>query len=1458
MTPTARPLRFRRVSTGCLVALVLFLGSGPFLGHAWGQDDDESGPAPFQPGLVAEYSDDARQIDRLDDNISFHWGTQSPDPRLATGRFRVVWRGNLLVQEPGTYQLRFFVSGHVRLRLRDQLLLDATVAEPAWLDSPQVELPFGFHPIEVEYAKTAATAQIGLHWLGPKFVLEPIGERYFYHPGSVRPPDRRYERGRTLTHALRCRACHEIPGTASERPAPALEKLATTIRPDWLVEWLMTEPPAKDSGQRPGVGLDDTVEHARRMPYVAVTRAEAHALAAWLTHSPSADGPDSQPGTDSRLVTLPAGDATAGRRVFLTAGCLACHRLDELGESGLFGGGDLTQIANKRLPSFFETWLADPASLNRDQRMPVFPLTDGERADLAHFLSSLREEGRAESNPPAATPELIAQGRRLFSELRCDHCHRGPDTPHATTKVSRLSSRSDWNAACSGSSRNAARRIAEPRRSERQPLFVRSEEDQQAIRYYVSEMAGPVTVAAQRADLSLNEHNCLACHARGTAPGLAAQLPAVVEKHAELAPLVAGMTPPNLASVGDKLHDDALESAIRNGSTGHRPWLHVKMPRFQLAQDELARLVKELIEADRIPAPPAPPTDSKPVPPTSADSPLAVAGRRLVTTDGFGCTSCHQIGKVVPPLAPLAARGPDLTLLERRIRREWFDRWVRGPSRIVPRMEMPSVQQPVRGVLDDHLDHQLEAVWRVLNELGFEPPEPNPVQIVRQTGIAAEHQRAEVLTDVLIAGKTRIKPLLIGLPNRHNLLFDLELNQLASWTIGDVARQRTKGKSWFWESAGTSLLESELTGSDLTLVRGQEFFEPIRSGQFATEVDDLEHVPGGVRFKHRLLLADHAGMQCLAIVSQTVTVAAPWPSPANADTPSSGVLREIRVSTPDSSASSEHAPDAFAMRVLSESRLATAELSADRRRLILAGGDTEILVREPSSATFGERGDVVLGRTEDPFSWGATLEYRTRLPVDQFPHVAGPVSPQRAVPLHVVPGFEGTQLPITDSIMPTALAWRPDGTLLAASLKGRVWLVQDSNGDSLEDQLIAFSDELAAPFGVAAAREYVDVITKSALLRLWDKDGDGRAERVQTLASGWGHTADYHDWAMGLPQDADGHYYLATACQQDDRSPAAAHLRGAVIRLVPRAPTAADPREFALDPISFGHRFPMGLARSRAGELFVTDNQGNYNPFNELNRVVRGAHYGFVNAIESHSEERSLTLPAIDIPHPWTRSVNGICFLDTPESAAAGGPAFGPWEGHLIGCEYDTQRLIRMTLEQVGDSYQGAAYPFSYYQAPEGPPLLGPLVCAVSPRGDLYVGCLRDSGWGGANNVGSIVRLRPQRDRIPAGIAEVRLLADGFEIDFARPVNRRLAADPANYHVTSYTRTSTPAYGGPDEARRSDPVLAVTVSADSTQARIRLAEIRRGFVYEIHLQNLAGVGTEFFPAEAYYTVRSLR
>jgi hypothetical protein len=258
-----------------------------------------------------------------------------------------------------------------------------------------------------------------------------------------------------------------------------------------------------------------------------------------------------------------------------------------------------------------------------------------------------------------------------------------------------------------------------------------------------------------------------------------------------------------------------------------------------------------------------------------------------------------------------------------------------------------------------------------------------------------------------------------------------------------------------------------------------------------------------------------------------------------------------------------------------------------------------------------------------------------------------------------------------------------------------------------------------------------------------------------------------------------------------------------------------------------------------------------------LNHVRPGVRFGFINAFEQKPEFKpAWEEPAINIPHPWTRSVNGIAFLETPPELKAklGRSAFGPFEGQLVGCEYDTRRLVRMSVQQVGDSFQGAAYPLSESADDATRDFLGPLCAAVSPGGDLYVGGIRDSGWGAGNNIGEIVRLRFTPEALPTGIAEATTRDGKIELRFTTPVDKSRAARTENYALESYRRTSTPAYGGPDQDRRQETVRSVELSEDGLRATLDVGELRAGHVYEIRVKPLVAEG-KFFPAETYLTVR---
>jgi mono/diheme cytochrome c family protein len=1468
------------------------------------QEDQEDNP--YRPGLVAAYSAGQASASRIDEVIAFDWQDASADPRLPAGPFSGVWRGRLWTQSPGRHTLACYVLGQVELKLGGRVVLAGQADQPQWIVSQPLELPFDRHPIEITFRKTGSRAQLAIFWSGPDFGLEPIPARFLMHDRGA-SPSMAFERGRQLASALRCAACHKDEG-ASVVAAPALDRLTGNIHESWLVNWL-SELEIVPGDKQP-----------RKMPHMGMSRDEATAIAAWLLREPvvrvepkpieqkeaketkerKANQRKSKKakGDGEKGEEKPEPSAKEGERLLLTRGCLGCHELGTVGETGLFGGGALTTIIFKRPVDFLVRWLQDPAAINRTHRMPVFSFTSDELQSLRLWEDERWKLSSPSRHEVSDRNALVRTGERLVAEFRCANCHLVARDKQelAVGNQPPLSATSDWTRSCAG----------EPDRTKQRPGYHLTSADQAALKeYYSQSRPGEEKLSPQsRGRDLLVQLNCLGCHQRegvdrsaaaalrlppisGLLAGLrrerspTASLPdelvAVAADHEELAPLVPSMTPPALNSVGDKLHDAALSESIRRQGSPHRPYLLVQMPKFNLSDAQLADITAYFTATDRIPGG----AGFQPARSVTADETstprLAAAGPRLVTADGLSCTSCHQVGSVLPVKAPLNALGPDISMLEKRIRREWFDRWCANPARIVPRMEMPAVKVPVRGVLNEKIEDQLASVWHILNTPGFQPPEPNPVRVLRLSGIPERNERPIVIHDVFKDGdKTYLYPLVIGLPNRHNVLFDLETNHLAAWWLGDTARQRTRGKSWFWEMGAKPILETGINGTEVTVwINGKERL-PEAKTQFLT---DLDRYGKGSFAKY-----GSASFQGRMLIPTT-------DSPISKDGPSAEVrLIEEFVGyqkgfTRTITLEGKGIIDQVRLRLVSPELAKECKWDEHNYSLALPGTSGLVIYVEPAGkaswnhdGSISNRGQAIkYDRERSPKVplWRTTfqLSYSAALPVDQFLAEVPPIVSVEAIRLEVAPGFSATRLPFSGEIMPSGFCWTPKGELVFTTLKGEVFRAIDLDADGREETVRLLADGLATPYGAVAKEEYVDISAKDGLLRLFDFGNEGRAEHIARVAFGWGCTDDYHDWAVGPVLGEDNEYYFALPCQQDPRSDQAATYRGRIIRVRPQYLFARE-RPVDIWQVSAGHRFPMGMAMNREGELFVTDNQGNYNPFNELNHVRKGAHFGFINALEKQKgyQPPRHDEPAINIPHPWTRSVNGICFLDTPAPLAGTKPGpgapgagllpaksiYGPLEGHLIGCEYDTRRLIRMTLQRIGDTYQGAAYPLSIPPADVEKGLLGPIVCAIKPTtGELYVGEIHDSGWGAGNNIGQIVKIKIEPEKLPCGIAEVRATSTGFTIDFFQPVDRVTAADLESYSISSYRRESTPAYGGPDLDRRIEKLVAVEVSTDGKRATINLPELRPGHVYEFHLKNLAPGGAMFHPDEAHYTLRQI-
>ncbi|HEY3968541.1 MAG TPA: hypothetical protein VGM05_28590, partial [Planctomycetaceae bacterium] len=344
------------------------------------------------------------------------------------------------------------------------------------------------------------------------------------------------------------------------------------------------------------------------------------------------------------------------------------------------------------------------------------------------------------------------------------------------------------------------------------------------------------------------------------------------------------------------------------------------------------------------------------------------------------------------------------------------------------------------------------------------------------------------------------------------------------------------------------------------------------------------------------------------------------------------------------------------------------------------------------------------------------------------------------------------------------------------------------------------------------------------------------------VADSWGYTEDYHDWTTGIVRDSQGNLYVGTGSDyaKPGRDREKSKWRGKVLRV---------DKSGTVTPLGHAFRYPTGIAITPDDQIFVSDNQGVQNTFNEINHLVAGASYG-VPSLYEENPKAPVTLPAIQVPHPWTRSVNGLFFLPRANEGAG-----HPFAGHGIGCEYDSRFLVRFTLQPVGNTFQGGVYPLSL-PTPAGARdgFLGTLCGTVSPSGDIYIGSIYDSGWLGGPNIGDIVRLRPN-GKLPVGIREIMAFENQFVISFTSPIDRAAAANRENYEISGYTRKWQGSYATPDSGRHQLAVESLDVAPDGLSVVLHVSKQQPGHVYEITCGKIGPASQPaLWPTVGYYTL----
>ena len=548
-------------------------------------------------------------------------------------------------------------------------------------------------------------------------------------------------RGLVLLGELGCVACHGEDAARAQvdrREGPDLAGVGRRVRADYLAGFL-----ADPLRVAPGTTMPDVLHDLGDGARGAAAEALAQYLRSFGEGASASEAPD-------------AAAAARGREVFHAVGCVACHApRDEAGEEvALAAAVPLAHVAAKYRASELRTFLLAPHEARPSGRMPDLGLSPAEAHDLSSYLLV---RAVADGTAPAALDAAkVEEGRGLFAARGCVQCHVLPDPARAATNSATPLRKLDPARGCLSTTAGAWPRYA---LSDAQRVDIRA-----ALAAYGEDLSDEARIRQR-----LAARNCIACHERGEWGGVAPERAAFFITTDESIGH-DGRLPPPLTGVGAKLQAEWLVDAIAHGQR-ERPYLRARMPGFGAkAADDLAAL---LARTDHLP-----PVEFAPLPDERKQvEAIRDLGRELVGDKGMNCITCHTFaGDRVGSMGAIdlvASTG-------QRLRREWFDHFLRAPARFRPGTLMP--QFFVDGVsvrpefADGDATKQREALWHYLAE-GRNVRKPSglrrpPIELT--VGDDAVILRRSVQN----TGKRGIS---VGYPGGVNLTFDAEslgLNQI--------------------------------------------------------------------------------------------------------------------------------------------------------------------------------------------------------------------------------------------------------------------------------------------------------------------------------------------------------------------------------------------------------------------------------------------------------------------------------------------------------------------------------------------------------------------------------------------------------------------------------------------------------------------------------------------------------
>ena len=463
------------------------------------------------------------------------------------------------------------------------------------------------------------------------------------------------------------------------------------------------------------------------------------------------------------------------------------------------------------------------------------------------------------------------------------------------------------------------------------------------------------------------------------------------------------------------------------------------------------------------------------------------------------------------------------------------------------------------------------------------------------------------------------------------------------------------------------------------------------------------------------------------------------------------------------------------------------------------------------------------------------------------------------------------------------LCTMPDGNLAIATRRGDVYIVE--NPTSPKPYFRKFASGLHELLGIAYKNGSLYVAQRGELTRLQDANMDGKADIFETIYA-WPLSGNYHEYSYGPKIAPDGSFYVTLNLGFGDvwwSGTSFVPWRGWALHIF---------EDGSMEPWATGLRSPCGISMID-GELFYTDNQGDWMGSGSIMPIKKGAFLGNPGGLvwtnmpnsplkltqeaifskvnpriefsedgrrakpENIEKESYKTLadikkdvPELQMPAVWLP--HGVLGISNAEIVKIPKGVFGPFEEQLLVGDQGQSKISRVFMEKVKGELQGCAWDFrSGFQS-------GVLRMSWANDGSLFVG-ETNRGWGSAGEANEGMQRLYWNSFMPFEMKTVKAMPDGFEIEFTKPIDKKKAANLSSYLVESFNYKYTPVYGSPPVNLKKCPVKGVKVSEDGLTVRIIVGDLKQYYIHKISLDGIRDQDSSYslVHSTAYYTLNNI-